>query len=173
MSLPWDPKDRPRQHDVARELRAILQRSQLEAAERGSATIEAEHLLLAVTAFPESLGATFLAECGLDHAALDAALIAERRHSLESVGAPQFSASDLTAAPRKLRPRWGASSRETFNRGFRMARGGRDHASTLNIVVGALSAELGTVPRMLSIAGVDRHQILGRATVQATKGLSR
>jgi D-alanyl-D-alanine carboxypeptidase len=157
------------QYATAREFRQLADLAQAEAAERGAAVIEAEHVLIALAGMAESRGGAFLVANGLDRDALDEALLAERRHSLRSVGAPVFGDEQLVATRRKLRPRFGASSREALERGMRVSPG-RENASTLNFVVGALMAELGTVPRMLALAGVDRHQILGRATVEAAKG---
>ncbi len=156
-------------HAEGRELRLLMELSQQEAARRSASTVEAEHILLALAALPDSRGGAFLIANGLDRAALEEALVAERRHSLGSVGAPVYAEADLKAARRRHKPRWGASSRDAFDRGMRVSRG-RENVSTLNLVVGALMAELGTVPRMLGLAGVDRHQILGRATVEAAKG---
>jgi len=160
------------QHATAREFRTLMERSQQEAAERGAGTVEAEHILLALAGMPDSRGGAFLVAHGLDRETLDAALTAERRHSLGSVGAPVFGDTQLAATPRRVKPRWGASSREAVQRGMRLSRS-REDAGTLNLVVGALMAELGTVPRMLALAGVDRHQILGRATVEVANGRSR
>lgn len=175
MSAPWEQqKNRAeRQHDIARELRAVMTRAQELAAERGAPAVEAEHLLLATAEYPQSRGGAFLAVQGLDADALRAAFRAEREHALGGLGLPGFRESDLVATPRRRKPRWGTSARESWERGFRMARGGREHVSSLNLVVGVLSAELGTVPRALSLAGVDRHKILGHAMVEATKGLNR
>lgn len=156
-------------HAEGREIRQLMELSQQEAARRSASTVEAEHILLALAALPDSRGGAFLIANGLDRAALEEALVAERRHSLGSVGAPVYAEVDLKAARRRHKPRWGASSRDAFDRGMRVSRG-RENVSTLNLVVGALMAELGTVPRMLGLAGVDRHQILGRATVEAAKG---
>lgn len=160
------------QHAAARELRTLMERSQAEAAERGAANVEAEHVLLALATMPDSRGGAFLVANGLDRDALESALAAERRHSLGSVGAPVFGDAQLAATRRRTKPRWGASSREAFDRGMRVSRS-REDAGTLNLVVGALMAELGTVPRMLALAGVDRHQILGRATVEVANGRTR
>jgi ATP-dependent Clp protease ATP-binding subunit ClpA len=156
-------------HAGARELRTILDAVEREAAQRGSATIEAEHLLLALAARPDSEGGAFLLSHGLDVAALEGALETERRHSLDSVGAPAIAATHLAATRRSRRPRWGASARDALDRGMHVGRG-HQGASTLNLVVGALVAELGTVPRMLALAGIDRHRLLGRALSGVAQG---
>ena len=175
MSAPWDaPIERAgSQHQVARELRGIMVRAQELAAERGAPAAEAEHLLIAIAEHPQSRGGAFLVSNGLDAETLVSAFRAEREHALGAAGIAGFRDSDLTATPRRRKPRWGASARDSWERGFRMARGGRDHVSSLNLVVGALSAELGTVPRALSLAGIDRDKILGQALVEATKGMKR
>jgi ATP-dependent Clp protease ATP-binding subunit ClpA len=170
MSIPRETRHQGEaQHQAAREVRRAIERAIVDAVERGSAAVEAEHLLLALSNLPDSRGGAFLIANGLTREVLESALLAERQHSLGSVGAPQFPASDVKATRRKSRPRWGASAREAFERGFRVSRN-RERGTTLNLVVGALMAELGTVPRMLSLAGIDRHQLLGRATVEAVKG---
>jgi len=156
-------------HAGARELRSILDAVEREAADRGAATIEAEHLLLALAGNPASEGGAFLIAHGLDRAALETALAAERRHSLDSVGAPHIPDTQLAATPRRRRPRWGASAKDALDRGMHVGRG-HQGASTLTLVVGAFVADLGTVPRMLSLAGVDRHQLLGRALSGVTQG---
>lgn len=161
------------QHQVARELRGIMTRAQDLAAESGAAAAEAEHLLLAIVEQPTSRGGAFLVGHGLDAAAVRQALRAEREHALGTAGVAGFHGSDLAATPRRRKPRWSASARDAWERGFRMARGGRDHVSSLNLVVGLLSAELGTVPRALRLAEIDRDKILGQALVETTKGLTR
>jgi len=175
MSAPWEsPIERAEsQHQVARELRGIMVRAQELAAERGAPAAEAEHLLIAIAEHPHSRGGAFLASHGLDAATLVAAFKAEREHALRGAGIAGFSEGDLAATPRRRKPRWGTSARDTWERGFRMARGGREHVSSLNLVVGALSAELGTVPRALNLAGIDRDKILGQALVEAAKGMKR
>jgi ATP-dependent Clp protease ATP-binding subunit ClpA len=151
---------------ASRELRAVFQEAVERVKRRGAGYVEAEDLLRAFAAVPGS-AADLLAEAGLDADALDAALAAERAHGLASVG---FAGDlpELDPAPRAVRPRWGASAHAIFGR---IRHDGR--VGPAAILVGILSADLGTVPRMLELAGVDRYQLLGRATSAAARERGR
>lgn len=164
---PQPREGRSRPHASARQLRDAVDLAREEAAERASSSIEAEHLLIALARLPQSRGGAFLVANGLGPDELGAALLTERRHSLDSVGAPTYSPEQLRATRRPRQPRIGTSSRDALERGMRVSRG-HQGSDTLPLVVGVLSAELGTVPRMLSLIGVDRHQLLGRAMVEAS-----
>jgi len=122
-----------------------------------SPTIEAEHLLLALADCQP-----VLADFGLDHDGVLAALEAERDRSLLSVG---ISAGDfdLPPAPR-TRPRMAASSKLALERALRAAVARSDkRLAGGHILLGVLAAEAGTVPRALEIAGVDRAELRDRA----------
>jgi D-alanyl-D-alanine carboxypeptidase len=152
-----------------RDLRAIVDAANAVAARRSSTTLEPEHLLIATALDERSSGGSFLVAAGLTSSKLEEMLDAERERSLAAVGVTGFAAADLTATPRRGRPKISRSSREAFDRGFRIGRHGVQ-PTTLNLVAGILMPDLGTVARMFEIAGIDRHQILGRATAEAAKG---
>ena len=85
------------------------------ARELGSPTVEAEHLLLALTR-SENAAAAALRATGLDHDAVaEAALDAETERSLAAVGvsadAVQFSPYVSSPQVRDLEPSWRSSTR--------------------------------------------------------------
>ena len=137
--------------------RQVVKAAETLARELGSPTIEAEHLLLAL-ADREPV----LADAGLDHDGLLAALEAERDRSLVAVG---ISAADfdLPTAP-VARPRFAASSKRALERAVRAALARSDkRIAGGHILLGVLAAEAGTVPRALAVAGVDRVELRDRA----------
>lgn len=108
-------------------MRRLMERTLAEATARGSATVEAEHLLLALSAEIDSPAREILDGAGLDTGALRDALAAERRRSLAAVGMSDELDATLASAPRFERPHWGNSVRAAVGadrRGDRDARGG-------------------------------------------------
>jgi ATP-dependent Clp protease ATP-binding subunit ClpA len=137
--------------------RQVVKAAETLARELGSPTIEAEHLLLAL-ADREPV----LADAGLDHDGLLAALEAERDRSLVAVGisAADFDLPTATVA----RPRFAASSKRALERAVRAALARSDkRIAGGHILLGVLAAEAGTVPRALAVAGVDRVELRDRA----------
>ncbi|MES2170157.1 MAG: Clp protease N-terminal domain-containing protein [Actinomycetota bacterium] len=128
-----------------------------EAARRGSTVVEAEHVLLAISADPDIPACRLLADAGLDHASIEKALREERLRSLESAGVQPIDAQTLPASRSTAKPRWGASAAMGMKR-ERRGGGSRE----LAVLIGILRAEVGTVPRALAIAGVDRAGLLVR-----------
>ena len=148
-------------------LKPVVQRAIHEAARRGSANVEAEHLLLVISAGDDA-SARALAEFGLDHAAVEAALDAERERALEVAGVAPIAAERLRST-RRARPGWGASFRDAMRRAdFRARRDRgrgereRERLAIAAALLGVLRAELGTVPRALAYAGVDRQALIAR-----------
>ena len=160
-------RDAPEPIDAAVDLRLkpVILRAIDEAARRGAANVEAEHLLLVISAGDDA-SARALAEFGLDHAAVEAALDAERVRALEVAGVAPIG-EDRLRSTRRVRPGWGASFRDAMRRAdFRARRDrGRDEHERLAVaaaLLGVLRADLGTVPRALAYAGVDRPALIAR-----------
>jgi hypothetical protein len=67
-------------------------------------------------------------------------------------------------ATRRSRPGWGASIREALRRAPYRARSrpDRERLAVADTLVGVLRADLGTVPRALAYAGVDRDALISR-----------
>ncbi|WP_051208389.1 Clp protease N-terminal domain-containing protein [Propionicicella superfundia] len=148
--------------------RALLDVAQAEAATRSSATVAAEHLLLALLSDQDRTAARILSPQGLTHEAFSTALDRERDHTLARIGLSIPDPTRLAAAPRAFtgHPRLSASAKEAWDRGSRLTPGRRERTqppSDLTLLVGILSAELGTVPRALIRGGLDRTELLSAA----------
>jgi ATP-dependent Clp protease ATP-binding subunit ClpA len=140
--------------------RQVVKAAETMASGLASPTVEAEHLLLALADCQP-----VLADAGLDHDGVLAALEAERERSLTAVG---ISASDFDLPPAPLtRPRFAASGKLALERAVRAASARSDRRiAGGHILLGVLAAEAGTVPRALAIAGVDRQELRDRAAAR-------
>jgi len=131
------------------EARAAVQRADDEARALGSRTVEAEHLLLAVSD-----------TIGVDRGDLVDALEAELAASLSTVGV-----QDAAPPPRAtgLKPKFGTSAKVALHGALANAMEIRDRRiGPEHIARGVLMAEYGTVPRTLDRAGIDRFALLHR-----------
>ncbi|UBU14769.1 Clp protease N-terminal domain-containing protein [Nonomuraea gerenzanensis] len=150
-------------------INAVLERGTAEARADGSATIDAHHLLLGIAAEQGAAGHAVLAEAGLDRAAIRAALDREFEHSLSAVGvSPAAFGLPRPSPDPERRPGVGASARLALERGFAHAARKRD-LRPAHLLLGLLEAEVGTVPRALALAGVDREELAGRAREAAAQ----
>ncbi len=144
----------------------VAGRFEVEAKRDGAKFIEAEHMLLALAADGDGAASKLLNEFGLDHARLGSALQEERRRTLAFAGMTAPS-QDLVKATELDSPlTFGTSAKTALRRGLiatRESRRGRRARMTHNeLLLGILQAELGTVPRALAIAGVDRSALLSK-----------
>jgi ATP-dependent Clp protease ATP-binding subunit ClpA len=150
---------------LPRQLHAIGQRAIAEASATRASAVGAEHVLLAIAADPDAPAARALAAAGLDYPGLAAALHAERVRSLAVADVEAIDQSLLASAPRTTKPSWSASVRDLLRAADKTAaktgaRAGLPGALEIELTIGILRAELGTVPRALSLAGKDRASIL-------------
>lgn len=150
--------------------RVVLDRARDEARELGSATVEAEHLLLALT-HDAGLAGEVLAESDLDGDTLREALTAEFERSLRTVGVSVVAFDLPPAPPPPGKPRLGTSAKAALLRAARaaLARGDRRVSST-HILLGLLRARAGTVPRTLDVAGVDIFVLAARTEAALDRG---
>jgi D-alanyl-D-alanine carboxypeptidase len=146
--------DRP----LPQQLHAIGVAAAAEAVRRRARAVDAEHVLLAIAAGASPVAST-LSAAGLDHDALDVALSTERAHSLRRAGVEPFAPDKLAATPWPSRPDWGTSVRELIHNAERPTTRASGALET-ELAVGILSLKVGTVPRALAIAGVDRTRLL-------------
>lgn len=145
-------------------LRRIVIDAVLEAQRRNAALVEAEHLLLALTVAAESPARQALEQAGVDTATVESALITERARSLRAVGCDAEYADPAITAPRVARPRWGASAKDALTRTNRVAGAHRRQRSNdVDLLAALFSLELGTLPRALELAGIDRQAIVAAA----------
>lgn len=157
--------------DVSANVRGIALAAIVEAQRQGVAVVEAEHLLLALAADLHTAAGRFLVDHRLSHAELLAALRVERERSLRAVGVQPRDLDGLTAT-RIQRPRWGASARSAFERASKIASRfsrGRHRMTAFDLLYGIFRLELGTVPRALAFAEIDRTALL--ADVIETAGM--
>lgn len=142
-------------------IKKILDQGAHEARTDGSATIEAHHLLLSIAAERETVPHQVLASVGLDRQAIREALDREFEHSLSAAGV-SLAAFDLPkpSSPPKL-PSPGASTKLALERGFASAARKKD-IRPAHLLLGILQAQVGTVPRALALAGVDKAELMAR-----------
>jgi hypothetical protein len=143
----------------------IYRQFEAEARADGARFVEADHVLLALAASDTDAGKVLVA-AGLDRDRLAAALREERRQSLAFAGVGTL-VQTLTAATESDRSvTFGTTAKAALARAFHAShreRSRRERLDSLDFLVGILSAELGTVPRALALAGVDRSALIARA----------
>ncbi|MEV4062788.1 Clp protease N-terminal domain-containing protein [Nonomuraea dietziae] len=143
-------------------LHTIITEGAVEAQRHGSPTVEAQHLLLAVAAQEGTAPQRLLASAGLDHQAVLAALDREFDHSLSAVGVSRASFGlSRSSTPVNRTPTMGATAKLALERGFAAGPRKKD-LRPAHVLLGILQAEVGTVPRALALAGVDRTDLLTR-----------
>ena len=142
-------------------LAAVLDDARREAADDGSATVEPQHLLLAIASSEEPSTSHLLASVGLDHTTVRAALGRELERSLAAAGVSVAAAEvpPLRQA-REQPPQVGSSFRLVMERGVGLGRG--QAPQPLHLLLGVVAAPVGTVPRALALAGVDRAGLVER-----------
>ena len=150
----------------------VVRQFVVEAKQDAAKYIEAEHMLLTLATNEESDACRLLNESGLTYQQLASALHEERRRTLAFAGVepldePQTAATELDR-PLTL----GTSAKVAIKRGLlasRERRPRRPCIQSTELLLGILQAELGTVPRTLAIAGVDRAVLIVRAGNQMSK----
>lgn len=141
----------------SRYVRTIIEQATREAQLERSKTIEAEHVLLAIAAQPETTAAEILSSVGLDRSALRNALSREFEHSLGAAGVSLDSFDLPRSSAPELPTNVGASVRQALERGLA---GVCRHPQPTHVLLGILQAEVGTVPRALALAGIDRAGLM-------------
>jgi ATP-dependent Clp protease ATP-binding subunit ClpA len=143
-------------------VRTTLEQAGREAQLDRATMIEAPHVLLAIAAQAELPAAQALSSVGLDRRALREALDRELEHSLNAAGVSRhtFDLPQPASAPTPA-TRLGASVKLALERGVAGIRKGRD-LRPAHLLLGILLAEVGSVPRALRLAGIDRAELLVR-----------
>ncbi len=145
-------------------VRALLRLAQAEAVADQSASIEAEHMLLALTSPQGGRARDLLAGAGLDHDAVQLALAADVERTLALVGVRlaggRWPRSSFFA---DRKPRIGTSAKWVLHRSVAAAKGGANRIEPRHVLVGLLNARVGSVPRALDLAGIDRPALIARA----------
>ena len=153
---------------VPRETALVVVRQFVVEAKQDTAKfIEAEHMLLTLATNEESEACRLLNESGLTYRQLASALHDERRRSLGFAGVEPLDETQIAATELDSPLTLGTSAKVAIKRALmasREARRRRPCIQSTDLLVGILQAELGTVPRTLAIAGVDRAVLIARAT---------
>jgi D-alanyl-D-alanine carboxypeptidase len=147
---------------LAPDARTLFATAEDEARARRSPLVEAEHLLLAMSAQPGTDAGEVLTVSGLTHESIAEALDRELSASLTAAGVTV----DLAALgrpslepPRRLR--LGASFKAAMQRSV-IAAAGTKQIRPAHLLLGVLGAQVGTVPRALNLVGIDRSELIAR-----------
>ena len=135
-----------------------------EARKRGSKAVEAEHLLLGLASSPTTVCGRVLIEAGLDRERIDALLQQERRDSVAYAGVELRGRMPSAATEGSAVLDLGTSANEAIRRGAAVGHAENRVRVGTDLLLGILGAELGTVPRILALAGIDRTILAERVT---------
>ena len=141
--------------------RAAVMRAHDEAHALGADSVRAEHFLLALAAPEFAVASKTLHAAGLHRDGVLDALQLEQARSLALVGITDApSPLPATASDRK-RLAFASSAKIALERALRAAVARGDHRITSgHVLLGVLHADVGTVPRALEAAGIDRVELL-------------
>ncbi|MFE2181313.1 Clp protease N-terminal domain-containing protein [Streptomyces sp. NPDC059455] len=119
--------------------------------------------MLAIAADDGTAAHRVLTAAGLGRQTIRNALDREFEHSLNAVGVSlaSFGLPKPSRAPKRP-PKVGASARLALERGFAAFTGKKDLRPT-HLPLGILDTGIGTVPRALTLAGIDRADLRARA----------
>jgi len=134
-----------------------------EAKQDAAKFVEAEHMLLTLATNAESDACRVLDESGLTYDQLMAALREERRRTLAFAGIEPLDERQAAVTELDRPLTLGTSSKMAIKRALIASREGgsrRPSIRSTELLLGILQAELGTVPRTLAIAGVDRAALI-------------
>jgi ATP-dependent Clp protease ATP-binding subunit ClpA len=140
-----------------RDTRTVVRAAWKEAQAAGESAVEAEHLLLALSARSE------IRKLGLDHDEIVHALAAEEERSLAAVGIDLAEYDVQVSGSRADSAKLGASAKLAIQRALRItAERGQQRITAANLLLGVLGAEQGRVPRTLRLAGIDVPELRAR-----------
>ena len=150
-----------------KEAREIPAQAQTIARALGSPTIEAEHLLLALAEKPATVTQAALADMGLHWQGVLDALDRENERSLAAVGISPAAFNLPPTATAATKPKWATSAKLALERSFKIAVARSDsRIEPGHILLGVLQAPVGTVPRALEVAGIDRLDVARRVEAE-------
>ncbi|MBP2330181.1 D-alanyl-D-alanine carboxypeptidase [Kibdelosporangium banguiense] len=141
-------------------MHGIIVRAQHECREDGSKVVEAQHLLLAIAAEQEPATHRILGSAGLDQATIRAALEREFDHSLSVVGVSRTAFQMPRPSLLPTHPPVGTSVKLVLERIMTSFR--KKDLQPAHVLLAILFAEVGTVPRALALAGIDREDLMAQ-----------
>jgi ATP-dependent Clp protease ATP-binding subunit ClpA len=147
----------------SRSARATVKRARDVAAVDGSETVEAQHLLLALTRHAGNPTARALDTLGMSEQAVRAALEEEFTHALQTVGVtatvPQRRPSRAGRSGRPT-PKWGQSAKLALVRALQVTVDrGHKRIDDRHLLIALSLAEAGVMPRVLNALGVTASDI--------------
>lgn len=140
-----------------------------EATKNRSKSVEAEHLLLALASAPTTVCGRVLIEAGLDRERIEALLRQERSESLAFAGVQVRGGMLPPASGRETPSRLGTSANEAIRRGVAIGHAENRVRVGTDLLLGILGADLGTVPRILALANIDRARLTARVKTARKK----
>lgn len=144
-----------------KDARVSVTRAQGEARDLGADSVGAEHLLLALAASDAGAATEALHSAGLDRDGVLDALRLERERSLAVVGVADALPPPGPSAARGRGLPFTPSAKLALERSLRAAMALDSHRITSgHVLLGVLRADVGTVPRALEAAGVDRVELV-------------
>ena len=147
---------------LAPDARSLFKSAEAEARTSRSALVETEHLLLAMSARPDTDAGQVLAEVG--HA-----LSREFESTLATAGVSVVAKNLGRPSPEPTRRlRLSASFKSAMERSVTEAKGSRQ-IRPAHLLLGVLGAQMGTVPRALHLAGVDQAELAVRTEQSLTE----
>jgi ATP-dependent Clp protease ATP-binding subunit ClpA len=150
----------------------VVRQFVVEAKQDTAKFVEAEHMLLTLATSEQSDACRLLNESGLTYRQLASALHEERRRSLAFAGIEPLDEHEVAATELDRPLSLGTSAKVAIKRAMIAShdrRNRRPRILSTGLLVGILQAELGTVPRTLAIAGVDRAALIARAGNQMSE----
>jgi ATP-dependent Clp protease ATP-binding subunit ClpA len=141
--------------------RAAVKRAGRLAAADGAATVEAEHLLLALTQQTNEPTARALDALGMTETAVRAMLDEEFTSALQTVGvATTVPPRRRPSRPGRSTPKWGQSAKLTLVRTLRVSLDrGHKRIDDRHILLALSQAEAGVIPRVLRALDVTPSDI--------------
>jgi hypothetical protein len=140
-----------------------------EARKNRSKTVEAEHLLLALASTPTTVCGRVLIESDLDRERIETLLRQERSESLAFAGVELRGGMPVPASGRETPLRLGTSANEAIRRGAAIGHAENRVRVGTDLLLGILGADLGTVPRILALANIDRARLAARVKAAGKK----
>lgn len=143
---------------IRRYVQAVIDQAGTEAQKEGAASIEAQHLLLAIAVEPEARTRQVLSAAGLDYQSIRTALQREFEQSLGVAGVSPaaFGAVARPGASHARPTKLGASAKLALERGLGKR---QSELRPLHLLLGILQAQKGVVPRALATAGINQPEL--------------
>jgi len=144
----------------SRPARDAVKRARDLAAADGAGTVEAEHILLALTQQADRPTARALDDLGMSEAAVRSALAEELTDALQLVGVAVTVAPRPPSRPGRSTPRWGQSAKLALKRAVQVAIDrGHKRIDDRHLLLALGQAEAGVVPRVLRMLDVTPSDI--------------